>query len=38
MAFATASALPTGGVLVLGGYNERILPSSAAMMLLTNQR
>lgn len=33
MAFATASPLRNGAVLVLGGYNERLQPSSAAMLL-----
>jgi hypothetical protein len=37
MAFVTASPLRSGGILVLGGYNERTQPSAAAM-LLTNQR
>jgi hypothetical protein len=37
MAFATATALRNGGVLVLGGYNERTQPSSAAILLVGQQ-
>ncbi len=35
--FATATALPTGGLLILGGYDEHTQPSSSAWVVTTGR-
>jgi hypothetical protein len=37
MAFATASLLRSGDVLILGGYDDRIRPAAATRLLVHDE-